>query len=119
VVEGLNVLDVTSADKVVALLSSQYSAEESEPRIVATGSHFENLKISGEPIEAEFETNLFDECDTFAKFERSYPHDLFRKKRPQVPGGKEFYWVSLVKNVSGRSPLRLKRGGSASRACLY
>jgi len=114
VVEGLNVLDMISADRVIALLSSEYSPKESQPRILATGSRFENLRISGERIETEFETNLLDECDTFAKFERSYPHDLFGKRRGrQEPGGKEFYRVSLVKNVSSRFPLRTKRGGLA------
>jgi hypothetical protein len=114
VVEGLNVLDVISADRVIALLSSQYSPTDSEPRILTTGSRFENLRLSGEPIETEFETNLLEECDTFAKFARAYSHDLFGKgPGRQEPEGKGFYRVSLVKKVSSRFPLRTKRGGLA------
>jgi hypothetical protein len=113
VVEELNVLDIISANRVIARLSSEHSPEESEPRIVAIGSHFEKLRISGEPIETEFETDLLAEYDTFAKLERSYPHDLFGKWGRQVPGGKEFYRVSLVKNVSSRFPLKTKCGGLA------
>jgi hypothetical protein len=114
VVEGLNVLDIISADRVIALLSSEHSPEDSEPRILAIGSRFENLRISGEPIESEFETNLLNgEYDTFDKFERSYRHDQFGKRARQGPAGKEFYRVSLLKSVSSRFPLRTNRGGLA------
>src|SRR4051812_29379456 len=45
VVEGLNVLDVVRVDRLVARLSGQFIDGESEPRIVPTGTYFENLSI--------------------------------------------------------------------------
>jgi hypothetical protein len=114
VVEGLNVLDVISADRVIARLSSLSSPQDPEPRIVASGTYFENLKISGEPVEVKL-SKFFDEQDTFAKFEQAFPNlpnDLFRNRHARYPSAKDVYRVSLVEGVSLRSAHRLKSGGS-------
>jgi hypothetical protein len=47
VVEGLNILDVVTADRVVAQISADYPREGGYPRISLAGSHFENLRIAG------------------------------------------------------------------------
>jgi hypothetical protein len=114
-VEGLNVLDVISADKVIARLSSRYFAGDAEPRIVASGTHFENLRILGEPVDPELVTKVFDENDTFAKFEKarlSLRDDLFRKWSSPDPSAERLFFGSLVERVSLHSDLRLKRRGS-------
>ncbi len=51
VVEGLNVLDMVTADRVVARMTSTHSEEENEPQMLPFGSYFENLRIGGHPIE--------------------------------------------------------------------
>jgi hypothetical protein len=47
VVEGLNILDIVTADRMVAQLSVEYSAGELYPRVSLAGSHFDHLKIGG------------------------------------------------------------------------
>lgn len=57
VIEGLNVLDVVTADKVVAHLVGEYQAggekkedEVAELPLAPVGSRFENLRIHGRPL---------------------------------------------------------------------
>lgn len=54
-IEGLNVLDVITADRVVARMTSKHAKDQgetrSQPEILPFGSHFENLRIGGVPIE--------------------------------------------------------------------
>jgi hypothetical protein len=47
VVEGLNILDVVTADRVVAQISVEHPADGGFPRISFTGSRFERLQIGG------------------------------------------------------------------------
>jgi hypothetical protein len=58
-VEGLNVLDLVTADRVVARVSTEHPAEGYHPRISFTGTHFENLKVAG--CEVKVDLNL-DMC---------------------------------------------------------
>jgi hypothetical protein len=51
-IEGLNVLDVVTADRIVARLASSHEDGDPEPPVLPLGSHFENLRIGGVPIEA-------------------------------------------------------------------
>jgi hypothetical protein len=46
-VEGLNILDVVTADRVVAQLTVDYPRDGGFARISLAGSHFENLRIGG------------------------------------------------------------------------
>lgn len=50
-VEGLNVLDVVTADRVVARMTSKHPEGDGEPEMLPFGSYFENLRIGGHPIE--------------------------------------------------------------------
>lgn len=50
-VEGLNVLDVVTADRVVARITSKHPEGEGEPEMLPFGSYFENLRIGRRPIE--------------------------------------------------------------------
>jgi hypothetical protein len=54
-IEGLNVLDVITADRVVARMTSRHVKDErgrhTDPEILPFGSHFENLRIGGIPVE--------------------------------------------------------------------
>lgn len=51
VVEGFNVLDVVTADRVVARMTSTHSEKDDEPQMLPFGSYFENLRIGGHPVE--------------------------------------------------------------------
>jgi len=54
-VEGLNILNVLTADRVVARLASKYSKDKGERTASIAGCHFENLRIAGSPIEVEID----------------------------------------------------------------
>jgi len=49
IIENLNILDIVTADRVVARMTSRHETGE-EPVILPIGSHFEGLKIAGHPV---------------------------------------------------------------------
>ena len=51
VIEGLNILNVVTADRVVARLASKYSKQTGLRSVTFPGSHFVNLRIAGFPFE--------------------------------------------------------------------
>jgi hypothetical protein len=59
-VEGLNVLDVVTADRLTAQVSTEHPLEGDNPRVTFLGTSFENLKIAGCPIDIKLN---FDICD--------------------------------------------------------
>jgi hypothetical protein len=67
-VEGLNVFDVLTADRVVARIASRHVVDTPEPEIVFVGSYFENLRIAGCLVECDLDHDLFLRLDTFRKF---------------------------------------------------
>jgi hypothetical protein len=62
VVEGLNILDMVTADRVVARLTSAMPAEAKGSELAALpfGSYFENLRIAGQPVRPTCHPHLFD-----------------------------------------------------------
>jgi hypothetical protein len=113
-IEGLNVLDVVTADRIVARLSSEHPAEHHEPHIVLLGSKFENLRIAGCPVDAELNHELFMKLDTFEairkEFEsnaefRKMAEDPFQTGQPRkIPEGHGVVLCSLIKNIKTTCP---------------
>lgn len=74
--EGLNLLDVVTADRIVMRMASHFHLDndanqpvcDSEPHITVFGSHFENLRIGGCPVEVILDHKRFLELDTFGAF---------------------------------------------------
>lgn len=64
-VEGLNVMDVVTADRIVARITCHHKPGEDEPSIAISGSHFDNLKIAGTHVPVEIDHELFQRIDTF------------------------------------------------------
>ncbi len=62
-VTGLNILEVITADKIVAQLSVAHPHDGGEPTVSVIGSQFENLRISGKKIEPVIRYDLFSEHD--------------------------------------------------------
>ena len=62
VVEGLNILDVITADRVVARLTSTHPSPDGKTEMSASivGSYFENLQIAGQPVRPTCHPQLFD-----------------------------------------------------------
>ena len=68
VVEGLNVADMLTADRVVSRMAIYYPAHgRDEPSFDITGSYFENLRIAGYPVNVKLDTQLLHEHDTYSK----------------------------------------------------
>ena len=75
VIEGLNIADVVTADRVVARMvsySPTHDNPDGEQSFDITGSHFDNLRIAGQPIDIKLATHTFHAHDTYSKFERAF-----------------------------------------------
>jgi hypothetical protein len=60
VVEGLNLLEVVKADRVVSRLSVVYPRDGYNAKVSFVGAHFENLSIAGVPIKPVLDLNLLE-----------------------------------------------------------
>jgi hypothetical protein len=119
-VEGLNILDVVTADRVVARLATQHPDDHLEPHIVVLGSKFENLRIAGCPVEVEFDNELFLRLDTFEAIRkelassgnfRKMAEDPFKTgKKRKLPDAQGVLLCSLVKDMTTTCP-GVKREG--------
>jgi hypothetical protein len=58
VVEGLNVMEVLTADRIVTQISTDHPPEGYVPRVTFLGTRFENLCIAGKPIEIDIDVNM-------------------------------------------------------------
>jgi hypothetical protein len=78
-VEGLNILNVVTADRIVARLSSTY-AEDGTHWVTPVGSYFENLRIAGYPVQPRLAIDTFAQFD-FDKVKTAYRENQrdFRK----------------------------------------
>ena len=61
VVEGLNVLEVLTADRVVGQIITEHPLEGYVPHISFLGTRFENLRIAGHPVHLEWDLNILGE----------------------------------------------------------
>src|SRR6202041_2941261 len=82
-IEGLNILDMVTADRIVARVASKQFIDDPEPTITPVGSHFENLRIAGCPLEVELDTDLFNRFGTFDAFKKAYKGDQQYRDRMQ------------------------------------
>jgi hypothetical protein len=61
VVEGFNVLEVVTADRIVSQISLTYPLVGYVPEVTFLGTRFEGLKIAGHPVRVELDLNFFGE----------------------------------------------------------
>jgi hypothetical protein len=61
VVEGLNVLDVVTADRLCAQISTEHPLVGDSPKVTFLGTSFENLKIAGYPIDVTLDLDICDQ----------------------------------------------------------
>lgn len=86
-VEGLNILDMVTADRIVARLASQNSPGDKESHILLLGSHFENLKIAGCPVDVELNNELFVKMDTFEAVRNEFQSNADFRRMAEDPFG--------------------------------
>jgi hypothetical protein len=64
-IEGLNILDVITAGRITARLTSEHVRNAPEAHILAYGSVFENLRIGGYEFKIKLRHGLLQECKTY------------------------------------------------------
>jgi hypothetical protein len=92
-IEKLNLLNVVTADRIVARIASKHPADRrpgeeyppDEPSITPLGSYFENLRIAGYPVEIELATDTFSVFDTTRRVREGYEKNpAFQKEFDQL-----------------------------------
>jgi len=58
VVEGLNILEVLTADRIVAQISTSHPRDGYIPAVDFLGTRFEGLRIAGHPVKLELDLNV-------------------------------------------------------------
>src|SRR5579872_7090567 len=76
VVEGLNVLNIFSADRIVAQLATEHPAEGYHPRVTFAGTKFEGVRIAGNPVTLDVDLNI---CNLGS--DAAYPKDAYVRDR--------------------------------------
>jgi len=74
-IEGLNILDFVTADRIVAHLTSELRRGEVEGHIVALGSTFDGLKIGGHDVTVTLRHDLLLECKDFDSLRKRLAKD--------------------------------------------
>ncbi|HUL14612.1 MAG TPA: hypothetical protein VLV88_01350 [Terriglobales bacterium] len=67
VAEGVNILDVVTADRIVGRFASNFSFDENhkEPLFTFVGSRFDNLRIAGCKTKIELDVEFFEKIPTY------------------------------------------------------
>jgi len=97
-IEGLNIFDVVTADRVVARLASSFESG-SEAHILIMGSRFENLRIAGCKVDVELHHELALKLATF------------EAARKEFESNEEFRKMSDDPLNPGRAPKKLDASG--------
>ena len=119
VVEGFNVLDVLTADRIVGQIITEYPLVGYIPKISFLGTRFENLRIAGHPIEVDIATDLFTRHSTWSKLSHAYENDqafrsevgklsMIQAKGKKLPEGHGTLGVTLARNLD-KLPRGLER----------
>lgn len=73
VIEGLNVFEVITADRVVAQVSTEHPEKDGHvPKVTFLGTRFENLRVGGYPVQVELDLGI---CGTRPEGDRTYLQD--------------------------------------------
>jgi hypothetical protein len=103
VVEGLNILDVLTADRVVARISTDHPVDGEVPSVSFLGTRFENLRIGGHKVEIGTDLEMVGPKPKEDKsyFDENYSGMLgrFSKQQNDVRGsGSVPEWLELRRN---------------------
>ncbi len=126
-VEGLNINNVVTCARIVARLTTVHNANDTETRVIPSGSEFVDLRIAGHPVDAELDLPMFCELDTMHGMRDRFARDAaFRDtvtkrfgwgalkppKPDTLPESKGMVSCSLVKNLKCDCP-ELKIDGNS------
>jgi len=107
-IEGLNILDFVTADRIVAHLTSELHRGEVEGHIVALGSTFDGLKIGGHDVKVTLRHDLLLECKDFDSLRKRVAKDKKPGKISATTNGVAL--CSLVEEIKTDLPGLEKRG---------
>ena len=128
VLEDFNILDVVTADRVVAQVSSEHPRDGSIPHITFLGTRFDNLRIAGHPVRLDLDLDFFGpkpdndapwsskkdfrervtaQCDHI-RSQSNLPAEIAEgyNRLPSKPGSQESVECSLVQRAEGSYPGR-------------
>jgi hypothetical protein len=128
VIEGLNVLEVVTADRVVGQTITEHPLEGYVPSVKFLGTRFENLRIAGHPVKLDLDLNILGakpandasythDPGVFERVSGQYKHLLGHDDLPAALHerynrlssslrGAETFECSLVNQVTGSFPGR-------------
>src|SRR5215475_12046212 len=58
-IEGLNINNVVTCARIVARLTTVHSPDDTETRVIPSGSEFVDLRIAGHPVKADLDLPIF------------------------------------------------------------
>jgi hypothetical protein len=128
VVENLNILNVITADRVVAQISTEHPLVGYVPQVSFLGTHFYNLRIAGHPVKLDLDVDIFGSKPdgdlpytsdagfikrVSSQYERirahkDLPDDILKKynQNPSASGRQVSIECSLVNQADGPHPGR-------------
>jgi hypothetical protein len=103
VIEGLNVHNIVTCDRIVSRIAVHKPDDGGESSIIPFGSTFDNLRIGGFPLTPTLAIGIFTENDTWSKFndwKKKYK-DLAKKLQipateQDLPVARDTYVCTLV-----------------------
>jgi hypothetical protein len=121
VLEGVNILNVVTADRVIARIASSHPVNGAEPKITPIGSSFENLRIAGYKVEVHLAVDTFVRCGTFREFREECERAPEREAASLLhdePGkalAEPVVGCTLVRSIEGLGPEIERIGRNAIR----
>jgi|SRR5215471_2653889 len=102
VVNGLNILGVVTADRIISRLTSVHKPDEPEGHITAEDSRFEGLKINGQDVKVTLRHDLLVKCKTFADLAKDVAGDKKSGKILGIDNDRKVALCSLVERIDSR-----------------
>ncbi len=96
VIEGLNMMDVVTCDRLVLRLTSRHDDAGGDPSFMIIGSYFDNLRIAGHHLGLSLATDLFSEHSTWTKLTDAY--------RANDKVAQEVNGLSMLESADGALP---------------
>lgn len=85
VAEGVNILDVFHAERIVARFASSHTLDDAEPRFTLVGSKFDGVQIGGCKTEVPIDAALFEKMDTFEAARNEFKNNAEFKRMAEDP----------------------------------
>src|SRR5260370_16172037 len=108
-IEGLNILDFVTAERIVARLTSEHRIGQPEGHFIALGSTFEGLKIAGHDVKVTLRHELFVKSKTFAALRDQLAEDTEPDKVTDITTD-QIALCSLAEDIDVEFPGLKKRG---------